>query len=125
MHPYKRSVRVSDLIREEVADIVMNKIKHKTFGFITITGAKMTSDLRNATVYFSVLNEDEQMKTLRKLNESKSFIKRELGSRLRMKFIPTIKFELDQGVEYGKKIDKLLGEINIERSPIDDDEDLF
>ncbi len=125
MHPYKRSVRVSDLIREEVADIVMHKIKHKNLGFITITGAKMTSDLRNATVYFSVLIEEEQMKTLRKLNESKSFIKRELGSRLRMKFIPTIKFEIDQGVEYGKKIDKLLGEMDTERSPVDDDEDLF
>lgn len=125
MHPYKRSVRVSDLIREEVADIVMNKIKHKTIGFITVTGAKVSSDLRNAIIYLSVLNEDEKIKTVRKLNESKQFIKGELGKRLRMKYIPKITFEIDQAVEYGRKIDKLLDDMDTERSPIDDDEDLF
>ena len=99
MHPYKRSVRVSDLIREEVADIIMNRIKHKTFGFITVTGAKVTDDLRNATIYISVLNDDEKEKTVRKLNSMISFIKGELGKRLKMKYIPKPFFKIDESIE--------------------------
>ena len=125
MHPYKRSARVSDLIRQEVADIIMNKIKHKTLGFITVTGAKVTDDLRNATIYLSVLNTDESQKTLKKLNASASFVKSELGRRLKMKYIPNLKFKIDESIEYGRKIDGLLNGINSERSSIEDDEDLF
>lgn len=125
MQPYKRSARVSDLIREEVADIIMNKIKHKTLGFITVTGAKVTDDLRNATIYLSVLNTDESERTLKKLISSASFIKSELGRRLKMKYIPNLKFKIDESIAYGRKIDGILDGINSERSTIQDDEDLF
>ncbi len=125
MHPFKRSARVGDLIREEVADIIMSKIKHKSLGFITVTGAKVSDDLRHATVYLSVLNAEDSDRTLRKLNSSSSFIKGELGRRLKMKFVPSLIFRIDESVEYGRKIDKILEEIKSERSSPDEDEDLF
>jgi len=125
MHPYKRSARVGDLIRKEVADIILNKIKHKTLGFITVTGAKVTDDLRNATVYLSVLKDEDADRTVRKLNESKSFIKGELGRRLKMRCVPTLTFRIDESIRYGRKIDNLLDEIKSEGSMPDDDEDLF
>lgn len=124
MHPYKRSVRVGDLIREEVADIIMNRIKHKTLGFITVTGAKVSDDLRHATVYLSVLDEKDRDSTVRKLNSSSSFIRGELGRRLKMKYVPKIAFRIDESIEYGRKIDNILDNIESERSTIDD-EDLF
>ena len=125
MHPYKRSARVSDLIRQEVADIIMNKIKHKTLGFLTVTGAKVSDDLRNATIYLSVLNDDEKKRTVKKLNSMSSFIKGELGRRLKMKYIPKPVFKIDEAIEYGRKIDKIFDDIESERSPVEDDEDLF
>ncbi|MEW6600520.1 MAG: 30S ribosome-binding factor RbfA [Nitrospirota bacterium] len=125
MHPFKRSSRVGDQIRKEVADIIMNKIKHKNLGFVTVTDAKVTDDLRHAVVYFSVLNVEEGDKIARKLNESASFIKGELGRRLKMRYVPSIIFKIDESVLYGRKIDKLLDEINSERSVPDEDEDLF
>ena len=125
MHPYKRSARVSDLIREETADIIMNRIKHKSLGFITVTGAKVSDDLRHATVYLSVLNDEEREKTVRKLNSSASFIRTELAKRLKMKYIPSLHFEIDESIDYGKKIDKIINDIKSERSGIDDDENLF
>ena len=125
MHPYKRSARVSDLIRQEVADIIMNKIKHKTLGFLTVTGAKVSDDLRNATIYLSVLNDDEKKRTVKKLNTMSSFIKGELGRRLKMKYIPKPVFKIDEAIEYGRKIDKIFDDIESERHPVDDDEDLF
>ncbi|RJR20190.1 MAG: 30S ribosome-binding factor RbfA [Nitrospiraceae bacterium] len=125
MHPYKRSSRVSESIRKEVADIIMNKIKHKYLGFVTVTDAKTSDDLRHATVYVSVLNVEDSEKILKKLNATASFIKGELGRRLKMRCVPTLMFRIDESIQYGMKIDKLLDDIKSERSTPDTDEDLF
>jgi len=125
MHPYKRSARDGDLIREEIADMIMNKIKHKNLGFVTVTGAKVSDDLRNATVYISVLKVEDAEKTVRKLSSLSALFKSELGKRLKMKYVPSLTFKLDESIQYGMKIDKLLNEIKSERSPIDEDEDLL
>jgi len=125
MHPYKRSVRVSDLIREEVADILQNKVKHKTIGFVTVTGAKVSDDLRNATIYMSVLNAEDSDRTVSKLNALGPFVKGELAKRLKMKYIPSLRFMVDEAIAYGMKIDKLFDEIESGKETPDDDEDLF
>jgi len=111
MLPYKRSQRVSDLLREEVADIIMYKLKDPRVGFITVTGADVTADLKMASVYISIMKDEEKETTLNILNSAKSFIRSELSKRLRMKFIPAIEFRLDSSIEYGYKIDSLLNEI--------------
>ena len=111
MLPYKRSQRVSDLLREEIADIIFYKLKDPRLGFITVTGVDVTDDLKMASIYISVLKEEEKKSTLDILNSAKSFIRSELSKRLRMKFIPVIDFRLDSSIEYGNKIDKLLDEI--------------
>ena len=114
MHPYKRSQRVSDLIREEIADIIMNKVKDPRLGFVTVTGAKITEDLKIATIYLSILKEEEKETTIEMLNSAKGFIRAELAKRLRMKFIPSLTFRIDESLEYGVRIEKLLREIKKE-----------
>ena len=114
MLPYKRSQRVSDLIREEVADIIMYRLKDPRIGFITVTGADMTSDLKSAKVFVSILKDEERELTLEILNSAKPFIRSILAKRLKMKFIPSIEFRLDTSIEYGYKIDKILKEIKRE-----------
>jgi ribosome-binding factor A len=109
--PYKRSERVGDLIREEVADLIMYKLKDPRIGFVTVTGVEMTADLKLARVFVSIMKEEERELTLDILNSSKNFIRSNLSKRLRMKFIPAIEFRLDTSVEYGFKIDRLLKEI--------------
>ena len=111
MLPYKRSQRVSDLIREEIADIIMNKVKDPRLGFVTVTGAKITEDLKIATIYLSILKEEEKETTIEMLNSAKGFIRAELAKRLRMKFIPSLTFRIDESLEYGVRIEKLLREI--------------
>jgi ribosome-binding factor A len=111
MLPYKRSQRVGDLVREEVADIIMYRLKDPRIGFVTVTGVDMSPDMKNAKVYVSVLKEEDRELTLEILNSSKSFIRSLLSKRLRMKFIPTVEFRFDTSIEYGYKIDKLLKEI--------------
>lgn len=114
MLPYKRSQRVSDLIREEIADIIMNKVKDPRLGFVTVTGAKITEDLKIATIYLSILKEEEKETTLEMLNSAKGFIRAELAKRVRMKFIPSLTFRIDESLEYGVRIEKLLREIKKE-----------
>lgn len=111
MLPYKRSQRVSDLLREEIADIIFYKLKDPRIGFITVTGVDVTDDLKMAFVYISVLKEEEKKATLDILNTAKSFIRSDLSKRLRMKSIPSLEFRLDTSVEYGDRIERLLREI--------------
>jgi ribosome-binding factor A len=111
MLPYKRSQRVSDLLREEIADIIFFKLKDPRIGFMTVTGVDVTDDLKIAIVYVSILKEEEKQSTLEVLHAAKSFIRSELSKRLKMKFIPSIDFRLDTSAEYGSRIEQLLHEI--------------
>ena len=111
MLPYKRSQRVRDLLREEIADIIFFKVKDPRIGFLTVTGVDVTDDLKIAIVYVSILKEEEKQSTLDILQAAKSFIRSELSKRLKMKFIPSIDFRLDTSIEYGNRIEQLLSEI--------------
>ncbi len=111
MLPYKRSQRVGDLVREEVADIIMYRLKDPRIGFVTVTGVDMSPDMKMARVFVSVLKEEDRELTMEILNSSKSYMRSLLSKRLRMKFIPTVEFKFDTSIEYGYKIDKLLKEI--------------
>ncbi|MBI4654001.1 MAG: 30S ribosome-binding factor RbfA [Nitrospirae bacterium] len=111
MHPYKRSIRVSDLIRKEIAEIIMHKLRDPRVGFVTVTGVDVSDDLRNAMVYVSVLEEARQDEVIKTLNASAKFIRGELAHGVRIKFIPRLIFKIDKSIEYGIKIDKILNEI--------------
>jgi ribosome-binding factor A len=111
MLPYKRSQRVRDLLREEIADIIIHKLKDPRIGFITVTGVDVTDDLKIAVAYISVLKEEEKKFTLEILNAAKSFIRSELSKRVRMKTVPSLEFKQDASIEYGSRIDELLDEI--------------
>ena len=112
MHPpYKRHIRVADLLKKEIAEIVLNQIQDPRISFVSITDVEVTSDLKLARVYFSVLDSLKEQETLKVLTHSKGFIKRELASRVTLKFLPDLVFKIDESVQYGRKIDKILQEI--------------
>lgn len=111
MLPYKRSQRVGDLLREEIADIIMRRLKDPRIGFITVTGVDMTEDLKLARVYVSCLKDEERETTLEILNAARQFIRSEVAKRVRMKTIPSLEFRIDTSGGYGERIDRLLREI--------------
>lgn len=122
MHPYKRSARVKDLIREEVADIIMHKLKDPRLGFVTVTDAQVSDDLRHARIYMSVFEEEKKEASLKVLNSSARFIRNELGKRIKIKFIPDLTFKLDESITYGAKIDQLLEDIKPGKDSSENDE---
>ncbi len=114
MLPYKRSERVGDLLREEIADIIMRRVKDPRIGFVTVTSVRVTDDLRIARVYISVLKKEERQQTLAALTSARGFIRSELGKRVRMKILPRLEFFEDESIEYGARIDALLKRIKDE-----------
>jgi len=111
MHPYKRSARLGLLIKEEVADIILRKVKDPRLGFVTVTDVKMTEDLKIARVFISVMKEEQEGLSLEIISSAKGMIRAELSKRIRVKFIPTLEFMIDQSIETGSRIDELLREI--------------
>jgi ribosome-binding factor A len=115
---YKRTERVSDQIKQEIADILMRKIKDPRIGFVTVTDVDLSDDLRNAKVYVSVYGGDDQKKaSLEGLRSASSFIRSELGKRMRLRYVPELLFRFDATVERGAHIMELLREIEEKKDP--------
>jgi len=97
-------------MKQEIADILMRKIKDPRIGFVTVTDVEVADDLRNAKVFVSVYGA-EKTTTLKGLESASPYIRSELGKRMRMKFIPELLFRYDDSVERGAHINELLHEI--------------
>jgi len=107
-----RPDRVAQAIKEEVSLIIHDELKDPRLGFVTITGAEVTADLRQAKVYFSVLGKEEDYKKTREaLDSSLGFIRRLVAQRIQLKFAPEIIFKEDRSSEYSVRIQEVLEEI--------------
>jgi len=111
---YKRAERISDQMKEEIADILMRKIKDPRIGFVTVTDVEVADDLRNAKVFVSIYGGDRD-KTLKGLESASAFIRSELGKRMRMRYTPEILFRFDKTVEQGAHIMELLRTLEDEK----------
>lgn len=108
----KRTHRLGGQIQQEVSDIISRKVKDPRMGFITVTGVDMSSDLRYATVYISVLGEEGDLeRNLKWLASAAGFIRHELGTRLHVKHTPELRFRSDDSTVKGMRIDSILKEI--------------
>ncbi len=101
-------------MKEEIADILMRKIKDPRIGFVTVTDVEVADDLRNAKVFVSIYGGDRE-KTLKGLQSASAYIRSELGRRMRLKFMPELLFRFDSTVEQGAHIMELLRSIEEEK----------
>jgi len=112
---YKRSARVGDQIKKDVANIIMLELKDPRLGLITINSVELSDDLRYARVFYTVFGDEKVKKESQKgLDSAKSFIQRELAKRIRIKRIPELTFKYDQTIEKASRIDHLLNQIQNE-----------
>ena len=108
----KRSERVSVLIKAELSDILHKEIRDPVIGPITVTDVKMSNDLRNARIFFVRLGSDVNSGAAEQhLQKAAGFLKRELGKRITLRYMPDLIFVYDKSFEYGSRIEKLLSEI--------------
>jgi ribosome-binding factor A len=115
MQPSRRPQRVALEIRHEISSMVTRGLKDRRIGLVTITDVEMSKDLRHAKVFFSAMgSEKERADCGIALNHAAGWIRRELGQRIRMRFLPEIVFYEDTSIAYGEKIDQLLDKIREE-----------
>jgi ribosome-binding factor A len=110
---YQRKARVGDLIKREIAFIIQRELKDPGIGFVTITGVELSSDLKQARVFYSVLgDQDSKIRSASALKRATGFIQNEIGTRLRLKYTPGIHFCFDESVERGARIEELIRKIH-------------
>ncbi len=115
MSRFKRADRVADLIQMEISDILLRQVRDPRIGTVTITGAKVSDDLRTARIFFVELGKDqcsEEVKT--GLASATGFLRRELGRRLQLRCVPELLFSYDPSFAYGNRIERLISEIHRE-----------
>jgi ribosome-binding factor A len=120
----RRSERLGEEIREAVARIIAGGLNDPRIGFVTVTRASLTADLRTARVYVGVLGDKEQRtKTLAGLTQAAGFIRRELGRRIRVRHTPELSFQYDSGLDATDRVAQLLDENRAEEEKGDPGDD--
>ena len=107
-----RVEKLQELMKQEVSNIILRELKDPRIGFVTVTEVELTGDLREAKIYVSLMGSEEQVKDCwMGLNSSLGFIRREIGSRIRLRYTPEISFVIDKSLDYSENIQKLLLQI--------------
>ena len=105
----RRTDRMSDLLRAELADLLLKSVHDPRIKLVSVTGVDVSPDLRRAVVRVSALgDETERTATVAALRHAKGFLRTELANRLRTRLTPELLFELDRGAEHSQKISDLL-----------------
>ena len=119
-----RTNKVADLIRDEVSRLLLRDLRDPRIGFVTITGASVTPDLRSARIFVSVLGDDGAREdSLQALNHAAGFVRRELFRNLRLRHSPSVTFVLDESIDRGARIEEVLREIQEDAPDTPEDED--
>ncbi|HWP43033.1 MAG TPA: 30S ribosome-binding factor RbfA [Blastocatellia bacterium] len=107
----RRPERLAEQIKEEVSLIIAGDVEDPRVGFVTVTDARVSPDLRHAKIYVTVLGDDEQVEeSLEALNHASRFIRHQLGAALRIKRTPELHFIYDETVRTAARIEELLSE---------------
>jgi ribosome-binding factor A len=107
----RRSERIADVIRLELARVLREEVRDPRVGFVTLTDVQLSPDLRNARVYVSTLDQDEQG-TLDALERATPFIRRALGQSAGLRFTPSLYFVYDHSLATGSRVESLLQEMH-------------
>lgn len=108
-----KNTRINGEVQRELSKII-RELKDPRVGLMTtVTAVEVAPDLKTCKVFISVLGNDEAKKeTLEGLNSAKGFIRRELAHTINLRNTPEIRFILDESIEYGMKMSKLIDEVN-------------
>lgn len=113
MSTHSRPERVGQEIQAAVGEMLARgMLRDPRIGFITITGVKVSADLRVARIFYSMIGTEAQVaETQKGLDAAKGFVRREVTSRVQLRVSPEVFFSFDASVGEGDKIERLLKEV--------------
>jgi len=108
----KRSLKVAELLRHELSNVIFEEVKDPGIRLCTITRVVVSPDLKIAKVYLSVLGSaEERNAVMQALNRAKAFIRYATGHRATLRYVPELQFYYDDTLDYVANIEKVLSEI--------------
>ena len=114
---YERTARVNEVVREVLAD-ELERMSDPRLGFVTVTGVEVTPDLRQATVYYSVLRPagapDAAEETAAALRAAGPHLQSVINRQVRMKYTPHLVFREDPAIRTGERVDEILRRLRSE-----------
>ena len=114
MQGVDRTRRVAELIRRALADIIRDQLSDRGLGLVSITATEITRDLSRATVFITILGEEQEQKRATEiLNEESSGLRHELSRTLNLRHTPKIEFRYDFSVERGVRLSRLIDDLSI------------
>lgn len=113
--PSHKIDKISSDMSRAISEILFTEAKDEILKSITITGCKVSRDLSYAKVYFTSLSDLPKEQLLKEVNESASFIRGHLASKLDLRHTPELTFVYDDSIEYGERIEKIIKEIHEEK----------
>ena len=125
-----RAERLGEEIRKVVSDLLLREIKDpRLAGIVSISAVEVTGDYSYATLYISTLEtpdgdkteEERKEEVLEAFRSAKGLIRREIGKEIKLRHVPDILFKMDSSLDYGRHIDRVLAELDLERK--DEDEE--
>lgn len=115
MIPFSRADRVGGLIQKVLSDILKKNIKDPRLKMATITDVKVSRDLKQARIYFTISGGSQKKgAAIKGFTSAHGFIKKTLAHELDLKYMPNIKFFYDESLDYGAHIDELIESIKSE-----------
>jgi ribosome-binding factor A len=118
-----RPDRVADQIRAELADLLAREVHDPGVGFVTLTRVRVSADLQQAHVYYTALGDEKSRRgTERALARAAGFLRRQIGTRLRLKRTPELTFHYDESIAGQNRIEELLSELHAAPHPPTDDD---
>ena len=104
-------VRVNELLKREISDLLHTRFQGRAV-YITITGVQVSSDLKTARVYYSVLGTEEQRRASRHFFKTEGAeIRHQVGKRVVLKYLPALSFVYDDSIERGLRLNELIDQL--------------
>ncbi len=118
-----RQDRLNEEIKKAVSEVIREMKDPRISPMTTITQAEVTNDLKHAKLMVSIYEADEQVRkaSVDALNHAAGFITRELGHRMQIRRLPTLKFILDTSIEYSVHIARILDTLHVEKQENSDE----
>jgi len=108
-----RPDRVADQIRSEIGSLLARDVHDPGVGFVTITRVQMTPDLQQARVFYTSLGDDQaRQRSGQALERAAPFLRRQIGSKLRLRRVPELKFIYDESIAGQDRVEQLLNELH-------------
>jgi ribosome-binding factor A len=117
MTPRPRIARLRELFKEETSAILQREMKDPRIGFVSVTDVELSPDLRHARIFVSVYGDaDAKARTMEGLHSAEGFVRTALAHRIRLRHVPEVTFRIDESIEHGDRVNRLLRQVGGERT---------